>query len=63
MDFPDEEPELKLADWEKMATLQNAERFFEDTRSMIGELHKAAGLTQDPFFSPVVAEWELKPKK
>jgi hypothetical protein len=41
-----------LTEWEKFCTLQNAERAKRDITAIIIDLHKQAGLTDDPFAPP-----------
>ncbi len=62
-DFAVDMPEMELTDWEKKTTPETAEKFFEDTGQMIKELHKAAGLKEDPFLDSFIYSWEAKPKE
>ena len=43
-------PQLIGSDWMNMCTLDNAERIFADTKSVISGLYKASGLGEHPFF-------------
>lgn len=37
-----------LTEWEKMITLEKAQRFLDDTKEMLAKLHTQAGLDGDP---------------
>jgi hypothetical protein len=61
IDFRSEIPEMELADWEKITTLDYAEKYFEDTGLMIMALHKAAAFEGDPFLNGYIASWKITP--
>jgi hypothetical protein len=54
-------PEMELTKWEKITTLENAEKLFEDTGTMIKALDKSAGFDRDPFFTQYQTFWENIP--
>jgi len=57
------EPEMLLASWEKMITLDNAISFVEDSQSMIKTLHPIFGYKTDPFFTQWKSSWVVTPAK
>lgn len=56
-------PPKPLVGWEKQITLDTAQRFFDDTKAMLTELHYAAKL-REPLFIPeeVFGETEWLPE-
>ena len=56
-------PEMLLASWEKLITLDIAVSFVEDSQSMIKTLHPIFGYQADPFFTQWKSTWEVKPAK
>ena len=55
-----ENPKLPLTEWEEKIDINNAERFVEDTKEIITQLHKATKFDKDPFWTSWIAEWEIK---
>lgn len=60
---PSESPSKPQAKWEEIMNLKVANRFVEDTRAMLVELHSKSGLEHDPFWTLGTASWTIKPVK
>jgi hypothetical protein len=56
--FEEEAVEMPVAEWEEQITIENAERYFDDTRDMIEHLHDAADQdNMNPLWFPETAIW------
>jgi hypothetical protein len=54
-------PPKPLPEWEKLINRQTAQRFFDDTTRIIRMMNRKAGHDRDPFATPWVGQWEIKP--
>lgn len=53
-------PPKPLPEWEKLITLQSAQRLFDDTTQIIRMMNKKAGYSRDPFAFPWTVQWNIK---
>lgn len=61
IDIEKDIPEMELTKWEKLTTPVHAEKYFEDTGSMIKTLDVAAGFDRDPFITQYMVKFEQTP--
>ena len=54
-------PPKPLSEWERLINQQTAQRFFDDASRIIRTMNQKAGYVQDPFATPWVSQWEIKP--
>jgi len=54
-------PPKPLSEWEKLVNHKTAQRFFDDSSRIIRMMNKKAGYARDPFATPWVNQWEIKP--
>lgn len=54
-------PPKALSKWEKLANQKTAQRFFDDSSRIVRMMNQKAGYTRDPFATPWVGQWEIKP--
>ena len=54
-------PPKPLPEWERLINQRTAQRFFDDTKKMIQVMSQKAGHDRDPFATPWVGQWEIKP--
>jgi len=56
-----DKPELPKAKWQKEVTVENVQRYFDDTKEIIEYLHVASNLDFNPLFVPEVSDWRITP--
>lgn len=54
-----DKPELPKAKWQKQVTIENVQRYFDDTKEIIEYLHSASGLDFNPLHVPETADWRI----
>jgi len=57
----EQHPPKPLPEWEQLINQQTAQRFFDDSSRIIRIMNQKAGHDRDPFTTPWVGQWEIKP--
>jgi hypothetical protein len=52
-----DKPELPKAKWQRQVTIENVQRYCDDTKEIIEYLHSASGLDFNPLHVPETAGW------
>ena len=54
-----DKPKLPEAEWQKQVTIENVQRYFDDTKEIIEFLHSSSSLDFNPLFVPETSDWRI----